>query len=126
MKAASESLSHEDFQRRANELRTSKQNSVVGEFAKQAFLLKASGAYQSDSPVAVLFRQLTNYYVSRDIPGYVGPRYRCETIAQAREFKKNIADFVATKVNAVERQLRLSGKPWSAVYPVILQRLREP
>src|ERR1700731_4073905 len=52
MKAASESLSPQEFQRRAEELRTSKQNSVVGEFAKQVFLLKASGAHENDSPTA--------------------------------------------------------------------------
>src|SRR5437899_1961787 len=58
IKAAGESLSREEVERRIQELRTAKQNSVIGEFAKQVFLLKASGAHETETPAAVLFRQL--------------------------------------------------------------------
>lgn len=123
--AASESLSREAVARRVAEISATKENSVVGEFAKRAFLLKAAGAYQGDTPAAALFRQLTDYYISRDIPGYVGPDYRCKTVADLRELKRSVGDAVARKVNAIERQLGLSGKPWAEVYPAILQRLQQ-
>jgi hypothetical protein len=125
IKAASESLPREEVKQRVKEISATKQNSVVGEFAKRAFLLKAGGAFEGETPTAVLFRQLTDYYISRDIPGYVGPSYRCKTVAELRELKKSIGDVVAQKVNTAQRQLSLSGKPWAEVFPVILQRLQE-
>jgi hypothetical protein len=125
IQAASESLPPEEVKRRVKEISATKQNSVIGEFARRAFLLKASGAYENETPTTVLFRQLTDYYISRDIPGYVGPDYRCKTVADLRELKKNVGDVVAQKVNTIQRQLRLSGKPWAEVFPAILQSLQE-
>jgi hypothetical protein len=111
--------------RRLQEISGSKENSIVGEFAKRAFLLKSAGAHKDESPAAVFFRQLTDYYVSRDIPGYVGPAYRCKTVAQLRALKQKISDEVAAKIGRVEGRFKLSSKRWKEVYPLILQRLQQ-
>src|SRR5215216_4472358 len=70
-------------------------NTLVGEFAKRMLMVKASGGAPGDTPIAALFRQLTDYYVSRDVPGFVGANFRCKTISELRHFKQQIADAVS-------------------------------
>jgi hypothetical protein len=107
------------------EISRSKENTVVGEFAKRMLMVKASGGAPADTPVAALFRQLTDYYVSRDIPGFVGANFRCKTISELRHFKQKIADIVSAKVQAAEREGRLSGRSWAETYRVVLHKLQE-
>jgi hypothetical protein len=99
-------------------------NHLVGEFAKRALLVKTTGGYPEESFTAVLFRQLTDYLVSRDISGHVGAQYRCKTVEDLRAFKANIADKVAAKVQAIERTQQLTSRDWRQTYPVLLQKLR--
>ncbi len=101
-----------------------KQNTLLGEFAKRALIIKASGGFKSESGTSVLFRQLTDYFVSRDIAGFVGPKYRCKTIAELKHLKDKIGDTVAKKVTLVEKSHQLSNRPWDQVYKVVLNALR--
>ena len=98
---------------------------MIGEFAKRILTLKANGGAQQDTPIAALFRQLTDYYVSRDIAGYVGPNFRCKTVSEVRAFKQQLGDAVATKVQALERREGLSRRNWHDTYQVILKKLQE-
>jgi len=102
-----------------------KQNTVVGEFAKRALMIKAAGGYEGETAASVLFRQLTDYFISRDVSGYVGPAYRCKTIAELRALKEQVGDAVARKVRAAERSENLGSKSWSEAYPVLLKKLQQ-
>ena len=123
--AANERPTSEAAARTIEKINLSKQNNVVGEFAKRMLLVKAGGGAREDTPTAVLFRQLTDYYVSRDIPGYVGADFRCKTVSELRQFKQQIGDAVAARVKTVERQERLSGKGWMEACQIVLQKLQE-
>lgn len=112
--------------RSIRELSLAKENTIVGEFAKRALLVKSAGGHPNESHATVLFRQLTDYYVARDIAGYVGANYRCKTVSELRSFKKSISDLVAKKVQTIERQERLENRSWTQAYPVILRRLQQP
>ncbi len=87
---------------------------------------KSVGGYAGETPASVLFRQLTDYLVSRDIAGYVGRNYRCKTVAEVRAMKDQIAGVAAKKVQAAEVQQKLASKTWLEAYPLILKRLQQP
>jgi hypothetical protein len=123
--AANERPTPESAARTIEQISLSKQNNVVGEFAKRMLLVKASGGAHGDTPTAVLFRQLTDYYVSRDIAGYVGADFRCKTVSELRNFKQQLGDTVAAKVKTVERQEQLSGRGWMETCRIVLQKLQE-
>lgn len=123
--AANARATQESAAKTIEEVSLSKQNNVVGEFAKRMLMVKASGGASEDTPTAALFRQLTDYYVSRDIPGFVGEHFRCKTISELRAFKQQVCDAVATKVKAIERQERLARRSWTDAYRIVLQKLQE-
>jgi hypothetical protein len=85
-------------------------NNLIGEFAKRALLIKTGGGHAQESFASAVFRQITDYLVSRDISGYVGARYRCKT--------------VAAKVQAIEQRQQLTSQDWNQTYQVLLQQLR--
>jgi hypothetical protein len=72
----------------------SKDNSIVVELARRAI----PSAFTSDSPTrewrARLFGQLTEYLVSRDVPGYVGASFRNKSVKELGEFKAAIGNEV--------------------------------
>jgi hypothetical protein len=122
--AAAKNLGEQQTVAEVERLSSAADNHLVGEFAKRALLVKATGGYPDESFSTVLFRQITDYLVSRDISGHVGSQYRCKTVEDLRVFKANIADVVAAKVQAIERSQQLTSRDWKQTYPVLLQQLR--
>ena len=123
--AANQRVNAESAARTIQDLSLSKQNTVIGEFAKRTLILKTNGGAQEDTPIAALFRQLTDYYVSRDIAGYIGANFRCKTLSELRAFKQQLGNAVAAKVKTLEQQERLSQRDWREAYQVILKKLQE-
>jgi hypothetical protein len=77
-------------------------SSVVVEFAKRAAPL----AFGTSDPAHLswrtnLFSQLTDYFVSRDAPGYVGPNGRFANVTELAAFKKTLRQHVATVVRGL-------------------------
>ncbi len=123
--AANRRVDAELAARTVHELSASKQNTVIGEFAKRMLALKSNGGAQGDTPTAALFRQLTDYYVSRNIAGYVGGNFRCKTLSELRAFKQELGDAAAAKVKRLEQAERLSQRDWGDAYRMILKKLQE-
>jgi hypothetical protein len=126
IQAASQPLTREAALRKAQEVDSLKQNTVAGEFAKRAMVVKAAGGFSGESAASVLFRQLTDYLVSRDIAGYVGRGYRCKSVGDLRALKEQLGAAVAKKVKEAETGQSLASKTWSEAFPAILERLQQP
>jgi hypothetical protein len=124
VKASYQDLNQRSLATTIQQLNALKQNSVIGEFAKRALTIRALAAPRQESVATILFRQLTGYFISRDIPGFVGPGYRCKTVAEVTRFKDQLANAVAAKVGQIERRENLSSKPWNEAYRIILENLR--
>ncbi|MEM7510672.1 MAG: hypothetical protein AAF388_07050 [Bacteroidota bacterium] len=81
----------------------SKQNSIVAEFAKRAIPM----AIGSDNPTqtwrSAFFSELTNYIVSRDASGYVGPSYRNKSIADLSSFKATVRGEVSKIIGGIKQ-----------------------
>ena len=88
-------------------------NSVVVEFAKRATPL----AFATRDPAHFfwrtnLFSQLTDYFVSRDAPGYVGPNGRFETVTELAAFKRTLKQHVATAIRSITADPK-TPKQWA-------------
>ena len=122
--AATRGFSEAEALAEVERLSALKQNNLIGEFAKRALLIKAAGGHRDESFTAVLFRQITNYLVSRDISGYVGPNSRCRTAADARAFKLQLADVVARKISEIERRGDFQSLSWPEVCQSVYRQVR--
>jgi hypothetical protein len=81
---------HQAYQNVENELLSSKQNSIIAEFAKRAIPVAFKSKEHTQEWRSVFFSEVTNYLVSRDLPGYVGKQYRNKTIEDMMKFKEQI------------------------------------
>ena len=76
-----------------------RQSSLATEVAKRAL---AQGFLASGGPrrgfAECLFGEVTAYLVSRDLPGYVGERFRNHTVREAVDFKDRITAEVRQRV----------------------------
>lgn len=82
------------YQNVEKEILSSKQNSIIAEFAKRAIPVAFKSKEQVREWRAVFFSEVTNYLVSRDISGYVGKNFRNKTIGEMVRFKESIKNTV--------------------------------
>lgn len=98
-------------------------NSVVVEFAKRAAPL----AFGTTDPAHLswrtnLFSQLTDYFVSRDAPGYVGPNGRFESVTELAAFKKTLKQYVATTIRSLTADPK-TPKQWADFVQTALKKV---
>lgn len=98
-------------------------NSVVVEFAKRAVPL----AFGTAGPAhlswrANLFSQLTDYFVSRDAPGYVGPNGRFANVTELVAFKKTLKHHVANAVRSLTMDPK-TQKEWADFVHTALKKV---
>jgi len=105
---------------------TSGSNSIAAELAKRSMLIKAAGGYERDSSLSGLFRQLTDYFVARDISGHVGPQHRCKTFAEVRTFKRELGNVIAARVQRAEIEHELGSRRWPESVALVLKLLTKP
>ncbi|MCX6992870.1 MAG: hypothetical protein NT011_06975 [Kiritimatiellaeota bacterium] len=90
------------IQRVTADLVETKNNSIIAEFAKRAIPAAFSTPDHAREWRARFFGQLTDYLVSRDIPGYVGENYRSKSIREATTFKTELVKKVTSTVRGIE------------------------
>jgi hypothetical protein len=92
------------YQNVEKEILSSKQNSIIAEFAKRAIPGAFKTKEQAQEWRSAFFSEVTNYLVSRDISGYVGSKFRNKTIGEVVKFKEEIkkAVYEITKKIKVE------------------------
>jgi hypothetical protein len=100
-----------------------KENTIASELVKRSVQIRTAGGYKADSSLAGVFRQLTDYFVARDISGHVGARHRCKTFVEVRTFKQQLGDVIAAKVRRAEVEYNLSSRGWSESVGIVLKFL---
>jgi hypothetical protein len=99
-----------------------KNNSFVLELAKRAIPL----AYLSNEPAKAwqshLFASVTDYFVARDIPGYLGPTGRFGSLAELAAFKKTLRTTIATTVSELQRDIR-TPRQWESFVRLAIARI---
>ncbi len=80
-------------------------NSVVLEFAKRI----VNKAYTYPAPAnawkALLFSEITKYYISRDASGFVGDKYRNKTVNDLIVYKSRIGDKISQLIIRKDEKL---------------------
>jgi hypothetical protein len=98
-------------------------NSVVVEFAKRAAPLAFSTAEPAHlSWRSLLFSQLTDYFVSRDAPGYVGPNGRFDSVSELTAFKKTLKQHVTTAIQTLRADPK-TPKQWADFVHAALRKV---
>lgn len=100
------------------------ESSFAAEIAKLA-LARSAGASQAPVQFArELFEFTTEYLVSRDLSGFIGPRYRNRTIGEAAQFRHEVRQEVGERVEAITRELPTSAaSSWPQTVRAIVRGL---
>jgi len=98
-------------------------SSVVVEFAKRAAPL----AFGTSDPAhlswrTAVFSQLTDYFVSRDAPGYVGPNGRFANVTELAAFKKTLRQHVTNAVRSLTMDPK-TQKQWADFVHTALKKV---
>jgi len=89
-------------QKYISELISSKQSSIITEFAKRAIAQSYQGPDPSSEWRKNFISEVTNYFVSRDIAGFVGKDSRNDNIGQLNTFKDNLKSIVKDTINSIK------------------------
>lgn len=98
-------------------------NSIAGELAMRAAAIQGTETRSNESAVVTYFRQLTAYFVSRDIAGHVGPSHRCQTFAEVQTFKNKLESVVAQRVSRLEGMKGKKAQSWSENVARVIEAL---
>lgn len=111
-------------ERTTRELAEHQAGSLAAEIGKRAAVLSARHEDRLPAFITYLFEQMTDYLVSRDLPGYIGERWRNKTVADAIRFKDQLRQQTAVTV----RELNISETPvqagaWRDLVGLLVERL---
>ncbi len=102
---------------------STKQNTIVAEFAKRVI----PTAFQAEKPSQQwknsFFTELTNYVVSRDASGFVGKNFRNKSVTELIAFKKTIGKKVNDIVGADKTKIK-SKSDWNAFVDSSITKLK--
>lgn len=108
----------------SREIARSKQASLAAEIAQRA----AVQCVTSDNRVQAfgerLFAEACNYLLSRDLPGYVGGKYRNRTVEDALLFKSSVLKTTTDTVNATGSPDLSSSASWRGYVERVVSRLK--
>lgn len=122
--AATESSSPREAFGRISKISDENRNSIIGECAQRAAISVAGQLSAHEAWPKAFFAQVTDYFVSRDISGYVGGNGRLKNASDLTEFKDRIR-------KAVEEKIKTSGsessskKKWDTFVTKTLASLRK-
>ncbi|HRP36935.1 MAG TPA: hypothetical protein PLS50_03935 [Candidatus Dojkabacteria bacterium] len=98
-------------------------NSVVLEFAKRV----VNKAYTYSTPAnawkALLFSEITKYYISRDASGFVGEKYRNKTVNDLIAYKSRIGDKISRFIMQKDERLN-TLRTWQSFVDSSIKELK--
>ncbi len=99
-----------------------KSNSIVAELAKRAIV----EAFRAEDPgrawLSSLFAHVTDYFVSRDLSGFVGHQFRNRSISDAVGFKSSIRSHVKSTVSDIPSRIETHSS-WRDFVKTVVQVL---
>lgn len=110
--------------RTTNELADRQAGSVAAEVGKRAAVLSTRHEDRLAAFVTHLFEQMTDYLVSRDLPSYVGRRWRNKTVADAIQFKDQLRERTASIVRDLDiPESSARADRWHDLVDTLVERL---
>lgn len=102
---------------------STKQNTIVAEFAKRVIPI----AFQSEKPSQQwknsFFTELTNYVISRDASGFVGENFRNKSVTELINFKKSIGKKVNDIIGSEKTKIKTKSD-WNAFIDSSIAKLK--
>ncbi len=81
-----------------SEIIKSKKNSIISEIAKRALVKSFLTENQGKTFKKMIFSETADYFVSRDLSGYINDRYRLKNINHAINFKNEVKERTIKKM----------------------------
>ena len=106
----------------ARQIAQSKRSTIVSDLARRATVLAFGAATPEEEWRIALFTQVTDYLISRDLPGFIGSRYRNRSVEEAIEFKDEAIRNVRERVRVVPRP-PASAQGWSGYVRNVIRAL---
>jgi len=100
-------------------------NSMVVEYAKRATLVASQGTRPGEQWPKLFFKEITNYLISRDASGYVGPTSRSKTVGDLIQLKRSLGQEIQKRVGDLHLSAR-SANDWPRAVGAALEALRKP
>jgi len=110
------------LQNAAREIAHERASSLVAEIAKRATVRAFSQTDRALGFAQALLCETSNYLVSRDLPGHLGPQARNKTISEAIAFKRQIVEQVAQTVQEFGRP-SADRERWQGFVRRVIDRL---
>lgn len=106
-----------------NYLIENKTNSIISEFAKRSIPIAFTSKQPANNWKKHFFAELTSYFVSRDVSGFVGKNYRNKTVGELIDFKKSISKNIVKKM---EFDAKINSKQdWGKFVDKAISKLKE-
>lgn len=102
-----------------------KQASLAVEIVKRAVAESVLANDRAQLFSQIVFAEATNYLVSRDLPGFVGERWRNRTVGEMVEFKASIQQHVRAKVSEVDITETAATVGWADYVAETIRHLAE-
>jgi hypothetical protein len=102
---------------------SSKQNSIVAEFAKRGIPASFMSTSPSNQWKKNLFSEITNYVISRDASGFVGDKFRNKSIDELMEFKKTISERINNIISTGKEKIS-NLKQWNSFVDSSILKLK--
>lgn len=90
-----------------------KSSSLATDIAKRAAMQSVGKENTKQFFVQRLFSEVTNYIVSRDLPGYISNTGKLQTVRQGATFKKELSELAGYKVSTLVLPNSFSSNEWS-------------
>lgn len=98
-------------------------NSIIAEFAKRSI----APSYNSPSPSSewksCFFSELTLYFISRDIPGFINKNYKNKSVTDLINYKERVRNRVKQLTISDEPEIKTS-KDWNKYVDSIVNKLK--
>jgi len=104
-------------------IKETKGNTMVTEFAKRMIPVSFQSANPAREWQSNFLSEVTNYFVSRDLSGFVGTNYRNKSINDLIKFKKRMGDKVK-EIVASEKQRIGSKDDWNTYVDRCVNKLK--
>jgi hypothetical protein len=106
------------------EVAQSRQASLAVEIARRAALQCVGAQDRAQAYSERIFAEASNYLLSRDLPSYVGPNARNQTVADSAQFKQSVIGAAAQTVREVEMPRSRTAAAWRKYTAAVIDRLK--
>jgi len=108
----------------SREIAQSRESSLGVEIARRAALQCFGAQDRAQAYSERVFAEASNYLLSRDLPGYIGPNMRNNTVADSSQFKRSVMGAAAEVAREIGLPKTGAADAWRKYTAAVVDRLK--